>query len=161
PSPPMHHSLCILSYVENCMRGGCRGIGPDDAGDGTGAQGGGARSPLRLRRDGEVRASERDRLPGAPPSGPRRPPGIGLGGRGRGEGGGASATPHVPAAGGRAGVLARGGGGSGVARAGGRPRRRTYRLTPAGRASLAEAEAKLAEVERILRDLPAAKAGET
>lgn len=61
----------------------------------------------------------------------------------------------------RAGLLASGWEDADVARAEGRPRRRTYRLTPAGRASLAEAEAKLAEVERILRDLPAAKAGET
>ncbi len=40
------------------------------------------------------------------------------------------------------------------ARAAGRPRRRTYTLTAAGRKALADAEAKLAEVRRLLRDFP-------
>ena len=36
----------------------------------------------------------------------------------------------------------------------GRPRRRTYELTADGRAILPEAERKLAEVQRLLSDLP-------
>jgi len=42
------------------------------------------------------------------------------------------------------------------AHAEGRPRRRTYELTSEGRAILPEAEQKLTEVQRLLRDLPAA-----
>jgi DNA-binding PadR family transcriptional regulator len=42
----------------------------------------------------------------------------------------------------------------------GRPRRRTYELTPDGRVALVEAEAKLAEMRRMLGDLPAAPTGE-
>jgi DNA-binding PadR family transcriptional regulator len=41
----------------------------------------------------------------------------------------------------------------------GRPRRRTYELTPAGREALVEAEAKLAEMRRMLGDLPPAPTG--
>ena len=40
------------------------------------------------------------------------------------------------------------------AHAEGRPRRRTYALTPAGRDALGEAEAKLAAVRSLLRDFP-------
>jgi PadR family transcriptional regulator len=40
------------------------------------------------------------------------------------------------------------------AREEGRPRRRTYALTPSGRDALAEAEAKLAQVRALLRDFP-------
>jgi DNA-binding PadR family transcriptional regulator len=40
------------------------------------------------------------------------------------------------------------------ARAEGRPRRRTYALTGAGREALVEAEEKLTEVRRVLRDFP-------
>ena len=40
------------------------------------------------------------------------------------------------------------------ARAGGRPRRRTYELTREGRQGLPEAERKLSEVRRLLGDLP-------
>ncbi len=40
----------------------------------------------------------------------------------------------------------------------GRPRRRTYELTPQGRGALAEAEAKLAEVRRLLEDLSPVRA---
>lgn len=40
------------------------------------------------------------------------------------------------------------------AHADGRPRRRTYALTRDGRAALPEAERKLAEVQRLLADLP-------
>ncbi|GMV06784.1 MAG: hypothetical protein AMXMBFR53_30590 [Gemmatimonadota bacterium] len=47
-----------------------------------------------------------------------------------------------------------------VARAEGRPRRRTYELTAEGRRALAEAEAKLAEVRRVLEELPASRARE-
>jgi DNA-binding PadR family transcriptional regulator len=36
----------------------------------------------------------------------------------------------------------------------GRPRRRTYELTGPGRTALGEAEQKLAEVRRLLEDLP-------
>jgi DNA-binding PadR family transcriptional regulator len=46
------------------------------------------------------------------------------------------------------------------AHADGRPRRRTYELTPAGRIALAEAEAKLSEMRRMLSDLPPAPTGE-
>ena len=46
------------------------------------------------------------------------------------------------------------------AHADGRPRRRTYTLTPDGVAALAEAEAKLAEMRRVLGDLPSAPTGE-
>jgi PadR family transcriptional regulator len=42
------------------------------------------------------------------------------------------------------------------ARAEGRPRRRTYALTGAGRSALTEAEAKLVEVRRVLEGIPAA-----
>jgi len=42
-----------------------------------------------------------------------------------------------------------------LAHAEGRPRRRTYELTGEGRKALSEAEAKLAEVRRVLADLPA------
>ena len=41
-----------------------------------------------------------------------------------------------------------------TAQAEGRPRRRTYELTPAGTGALAEAEEKLAEVRRLLERLP-------
>ena len=41
-----------------------------------------------------------------------------------------------------------------AAQAEGRPRRRTYELTGEGRRALAEAEEKLAEVRRLLEDLP-------
>jgi DNA-binding PadR family transcriptional regulator len=40
------------------------------------------------------------------------------------------------------------------AHAHGRPRRRTYALTADGRKALPQAEEKLAEVQRLLRDLP-------
>jgi PadR family transcriptional regulator PadR len=46
------------------------------------------------------------------------------------------------------------------AHAEGRPRRRTYEMTPAGRSALAEAEQKLAEVRQRLEDLPPAPTGE-
>lgn len=46
------------------------------------------------------------------------------------------------------------------AHADGRPRRRIYRLTPAGADALSDAEEKLAEVRRLLRDFPAAPTGE-
>jgi DNA-binding PadR family transcriptional regulator len=52
----------------------------------------------------------------------------------------------------RAGLLRSGWEDADAARAQGRPRRRTYGLTAGGRASLAEAEAKLADARRILRD---------
>ncbi len=45
-----------------------------------------------------------------------------------------------------------------VARSEGRPRRRTHGLTAAGRGMLSEAEEKLAEVRRLLSDLPPASA---
>lgn len=47
------------------------------------------------------------------------------------------------------------------ARADGRPRRRMYALTKRGRASLAEAEAKLAEARALLVKLPPAAADAT
>ena len=40
----------------------------------------------------------------------------------------------------------------------GRPRRRTYELTQQGRGALAEAEAKLADVRRLLEDLSPVRA---
>ena len=46
------------------------------------------------------------------------------------------------------------------AHAEGRPRRRVYELTPAGAEALGEAEAKLAEVRRLLGDSPTAPTGE-
>ena len=54
----------------------------------------------------------------------------------------------------------------GQAHAAGRPRRRIYELTQRGRASLPEAEAKLAEARKLLGSLPPAdgdapRAGET
>ncbi len=42
----------------------------------------------------------------------------------------------------------------------GRPRRRTYLLTRAGSEALAEAEAKLAEMRRLLGDLPPTPTGQ-
>jgi len=45
------------------------------------------------------------------------------------------------------------------AHARGRPRRRTYEMTPAGTEALAEAERKLAEVRQLLQDLPPAPTG--
>lgn len=45
------------------------------------------------------------------------------------------------------------------AHAEGRPRRRTYELTPEGAEALIEAERKLAEVRSLLRDLPPAPTG--
>lgn len=47
-----------------------------------------------------------------------------------------------------------------VAHAEGRPRRRTYELTAEGRRALPEAEAKLAEVRRILEAAPGSVARE-
>ena len=55
----------------------------------------------------------------------------------------------------RAGLLRSGWERAEEAHALGRPRRRTYALTASGVASLSEAEAKLAEVRRVLADLPA------
>jgi DNA-binding PadR family transcriptional regulator len=46
------------------------------------------------------------------------------------------------------------------AHADGRPRRRIYALTPAGARALPEAEAKLSEVRRLLRELPPAPMGD-
>lgn len=46
------------------------------------------------------------------------------------------------------------------AHAEGRPRRRTYELTAAGREALTEAERKLADARRVLADLPPASTGE-
>lgn len=46
------------------------------------------------------------------------------------------------------------------AHADGRPRRRTYELTPAGAAALMDAEHKLAEMRRMLGDLPAPRTAE-
>ncbi len=45
------------------------------------------------------------------------------------------------------------------AHADGRPRRRTYELTAAGAKALQEAERKLAEMRRLLADLPPAPTG--
>jgi len=47
-----------------------------------------------------------------------------------------------------------------VAHADGRPRRRTYELTPPGIDALTRAERKLAEVRRLLGELPPAPTGE-
>lgn len=47
-----------------------------------------------------------------------------------------------------------------LARAQGRPRRRTYEVTPAGVEALGEADRKLAEVRQLLERLPPARAGE-
>jgi DNA-binding PadR family transcriptional regulator len=47
-----------------------------------------------------------------------------------------------------------------TAHADGRPRRRIYELTPDGAGALGEAEAKLAEVRRLLEGLPPAPTGE-
>jgi len=46
------------------------------------------------------------------------------------------------------------------AHAEGRPRRRTYEMTSAGREALVEAEQKLAEMRQLLSDLPPAPTGE-
>lgn len=46
------------------------------------------------------------------------------------------------------------------AHADGRPRRRIYELTPEGFETMAEAEQKLAEVRRLLEELPPAPSGE-
>ncbi len=46
-----------------------------------------------------------------------------------------------------------------AAHAEGRPRRRTYELTPAGRAALPDAAAKLEDVRRLLDGLSPARAG--
>jgi DNA-binding PadR family transcriptional regulator len=54
----------------------------------------------------------------------------------------------------RAGLLRSGWERAADARAEGRPRRRTYVLTDPGVRTLPEAEAKLAEVRRVLSDLP-------
>jgi DNA-binding PadR family transcriptional regulator len=54
----------------------------------------------------------------------------------------------------RAGLLVSGWEDAGRARAEGRPRRRTYELTGAGRAALQEAHTKLAEVGRVIAGLP-------
>jgi PadR family transcriptional regulator, regulatory protein PadR len=60
----------------------------------------------------------------------------------------------------RAGLLESGWEDAEAARAEGRPRRRTYELTPAGRAALPGADRKLAEVARVLRRLPEPDPGE-
>jgi len=60
----------------------------------------------------------------------------------------------------RAGLLASGWEDEDAAHAEGRPRRCTYHLTPAGRAALPEADAKLTELQRVLRGLPAPEPGE-
>jgi PadR family transcriptional regulator PadR len=60
----------------------------------------------------------------------------------------------------RAGLLRSGWERAADAHAEGRPRRRTYALTPPGRDALPEAETKLAEVRRLLSDLPPASARE-
>ena len=54
----------------------------------------------------------------------------------------------------RAGLLRSGWERAADAHAEGRPRRRTYVLTPPGRDALPEAETKLAEVRRLLSELP-------
>ena len=56
----------------------------------------------------------------------------------------------------RAGLLKSGWEEEAKAHAEGRPRRRTYTLTPQGRAALPEAEAKLAEQRRLLAHAPSA-----
>jgi DNA-binding PadR family transcriptional regulator len=58
----------------------------------------------------------------------------------------------------RAGLLASRWEDTEAARAEGRPRRRTYRLTSTGRGALPEAESKLAEVRRVLGDIPGTEA---
>jgi PadR family transcriptional regulator PadR len=60
----------------------------------------------------------------------------------------------------RAGVLRSGWEDVEEARVEGRPRRRTYALTGAGRNALRDADAKLQEVRRLLGDFPSAMAGE-
>ncbi|MCG6957727.1 MAG: PadR family transcriptional regulator [Gemmatimonadetes bacterium] len=60
----------------------------------------------------------------------------------------------------RAGVLRSGWEDVDEARSEGRPRRRTYALTEAGRDALREADAKLQEIRRLLGDFPPATAGE-
>jgi DNA-binding PadR family transcriptional regulator len=60
----------------------------------------------------------------------------------------------------RAGVLKSRWESASQARAEGRPRRRTYEMTPSGRDALARAEHKLAEVKQLLENLPPAPAGE-
>jgi DNA-binding PadR family transcriptional regulator len=60
----------------------------------------------------------------------------------------------------KAGLLRSGWEAAEVAHAEGRPRRRTYTLSSAGREALGEADAKLAEVRRLLGDLGPATAGE-
>lgn len=56
----------------------------------------------------------------------------------------------------KAGLLRSGWEDAAKAREEGRPRRRRYALTPAGREGLVEAETKLTEVQRLLRDFPPA-----
>jgi PadR family transcriptional regulator PadR len=56
----------------------------------------------------------------------------------------------------RAGLLRSGWEDAADAHAQGRPRRRTYALTTPGRGALPEADGKLAEVRRVLADLPPA-----
>jgi DNA-binding PadR family transcriptional regulator len=60
----------------------------------------------------------------------------------------------------KAGLLRSGWESAADAYAQGRPRRRTHTLTESGRRALPEAEAKLAEVHRVLRELPPVTAGE-
>jgi DNA-binding PadR family transcriptional regulator len=60
----------------------------------------------------------------------------------------------------RAGLLRSGWERAAEAHAEGRPRRRTYALTTPGRQALPEAETKLAEVRRLLADLPSTSARE-
>jgi PadR family transcriptional regulator, regulatory protein PadR len=60
----------------------------------------------------------------------------------------------------RAGLLASGWEDEDAARAEGRPRRRTYALTRAGRAALPEADEKLAELQRVLEGFPTPEPGE-
>jgi DNA-binding PadR family transcriptional regulator len=55
----------------------------------------------------------------------------------------------------RADLLRSGWEGAEEARVAGRPRRRTYALTRAGRAALPEAESRLADLRRVLADLGA------
>ncbi len=58
----------------------------------------------------------------------------------------------------RAGLLASRWEDTEAARAQGRPRRRTYRLTPAGRQALPDAERKLAAARRVLGGVPGTEA---
>jgi DNA-binding PadR family transcriptional regulator len=60
----------------------------------------------------------------------------------------------------RAGLLRSGWEAADEAHAQGRPRRRTYTLTAGGRGAMAEAEAKLEEVRRLLGDFPPASVEE-